>query len=232
MGIAILVLTAIEFAMTFFLKPSMHRSKNNVDIVGFWNCMMRFSVIRRLFSVEVLRGFAINGALGVVIIMYTIYMFQTDLNLGIFTTVFSAIAIATAFLFGRFARKSMFPKILFISTIVAMFGLGAFVTHTSPLTFILFQFINVTAIWALGMISDVNMFSLAQSKCIKGDHKTEYFLFRETALGIGRWAAFISLVAIGVFGGYEWLRWYLVALIAVIVLTGFMAVRLSMIMRK
>ncbi len=225
MAMALLVFSCIELGMTFLMKPSMHRSTKKFDISGFWNCMMRFPIIRRLFSVEILRGIAINGVLPTIITMYTVYMFKTDMNLGIFTTIFSAVSIATAFLFGRFAKKSAFSTLLLISTIMALLGVGIFTIYTNPITFLIYNFVNVTAIWIIGTIGDVNMYNLSKSRCITCDHKTEYFAFRETALGIGRAISFLALMMVGAVGGYEWLRWYLVGLVIIIVLTGFVSIK-------
>jgi hypothetical protein len=221
------VVCLIEFAFSFFLKPSMHRSKNRPDFAGFFNCMMRFSVIRKLFSIEVLRGFSTNGALGTIITMYTVYIFKTDFNLGILTTIFSGIAITTSFLFGRFVKKSIFPQILFTSTLAAMSSLVLFISHTSEWTFIIYNFVAVTGLGLLGKIANSNMYYLSKSPCVSREHKTEYFVFRESALGIGRLLSFSGMLAVGIFGGYEFLRWYLVPITLAVVLMGYWSIGIS-----
>ncbi|MCL1785775.1 MAG: hypothetical protein FWG39_01320 [Alphaproteobacteria bacterium] len=227
MAVALLVLCFVEFGLMFFMKPSMHRLKKKVDLFGFWRCMMRFPVIRRLFFIETLRGFSIDGALGTIVIMYTVYMFKTDLNLGIFTTIFSIFAIGTAFLFGRFGRKSAFSRLMFASTLAALCSLALFVTYTSEITFLIYNFVYVTAIAVMDIIAETNMYCLSKSKCVTKNHKVEYFLFRESALNAGRTVAYTSLFLVGIFGGYEWLRWYLVVLTAAIVMVGFMSIRIN-----
>lgn len=227
MAIALLVLSLVEFALIFKMKPSIHRSQNKLNLIGFANCMLRFPVIRKLLSIEVLRGFSVSGVLGTVITMYTVYMFKTDVNLGIFTTVFSVFAILTSYLFGRFAQKSTFPKILFAASLSSVVSLILFVFWTSEITFLFYNFIYVTAMSLLTQICDVNTYILSKAKCVTNDRKTEYFIFRDLALGVGRLTGYLILMYIGVFGGYEWLRYYLIVLTVAILLMGHWSIRIN-----
>jgi len=227
MATALLIICGIEFVLTLFMKSSMHRSKNNVDYAGFARCVMRFPIIRNLFTMEILRGISISGPMGTIITMYAVYMFKTDLNLGIFTTIFAFVLIARSFLFGRFARKPAFKGLLYIAAISSVAGLSLFVAHTTVLTFLIYNFIWIVAIGTLSEIIETNMYNLSKSRCVTKDHKTEYFLFRESALTIGRVVGYGGLGVIGLLGGYEWLQYYMIALIAVIVLIGYYAIRIN-----
>ncbi|MDR1826376.1 MAG: hypothetical protein LBQ49_01645 [Rickettsiales bacterium] len=226
MAWALLVISVLELAFTFFMKPSMHRSKARVDFAGFYNCMMRFPIIRRLFAIEILRGFSLS-ALGTVVVMYTVYMFRTDLNLGIFTTVFALVSIIKAYLFGRFAKRHMFKNLLLWSTLTGTIALLAFAAYSSQTTFLAYNFINATAIGILDIIIETQMYNLSKSRCVTKDHKTEYFLFRETALAIGRLSGFAILMMVGIFGGYDWLCYYLGLLAAAMGLMGYMSMRIN-----
>ena len=76
-------------------------------------------------------------------------------------------------------------------------------------------------------ISNVNMFNLSQSKLIQEQHQTEYFVFRDFAIFIGRWIGFVGLMYIGVFGGYDWLRWYMIPITGAIILFGVTSYQLN-----
>lgn len=227
MAKVVLIFAVIEFILSFFLSSSKHRSKNKLDLKGFFNCMMRFPIIRKLFSIEIMRGFSTSGALGTVITMYTVYMFKTDMNLGIFTTIFSCFSIVTSYLFGRFCKKKMFSKILFSAALASLLSLVLFICNTVEWTFLIYNFVYVTAISLMEQITEINMYNLSNSKCVTKDHKTEYFVFRESALGIGRLTAFLILIYVGVFGGYEYLRYYLAVLTIAILLVGFWSIRIN-----
>ena len=218
--------TVLEFCLICMMGRSVHRNQEPVDFSGFFRCMVRFPIVRQLFWMEVMRGFGV-GLLGTVITMYTVYMFHTDLNLGILTTVFSVFAILTAWLFGRFGKKRHYSIALIMSIVVMMVAMGGFVADTTPWTFILYNFAYSTAFVIIDQVNSVCTFNLSRSKCVTENHKIEYFVFRDFALFVGRWIGFVGLMYIGVFGGYEWLRYYLILITMALVCVGGMAGRIS-----
>ena len=219
-------LSFLELGLTFMLTPSRHRSRRPVDFIGFFRCMMRFPVIREMFAMEILRGFGV-GLLNTVITMYTVYMFKTDLNLGIFTTIFAMFSIITSWAFGRWGRKKYYPYILTCAMFLTVTAISLFVCQTTPITFLFYNFIYATAMILMDQISSVSMFNLSRSRCITSNHKVEYFVFRDFALFLGRWIGFTGLMYIGVFGGYAWLRWYLVVITVAILLSSVAAWQLT-----
>lgn len=226
MAYVMLGLTVVEMGLCFGLSPSRHKTRRPIDFVGFFRCMMRFPVIRTMFRMEVLRGFGV-GLLGTVITMYTVYMFHTDLNLGIFTTIFAIFSIITSWAFGRWGRRKLYPYMLVVAMIVVLAAMSIFVWNTTPATFLLYNFVYATAIVLMEQISSVTILNLSKSKCVTANHRIEYFVFRDFALFLGRWVGFVGLMYIGVFGGYAWLRWYLVAITATILVAGAMAATMS-----
>lgn len=226
MAYVMLGLTVVELGLCFGLSPSQHKTRRPIDFVGFFRCMMRFPVIRTMFRMEVLRGFGV-GLLGTVITMYTVYMFHTDLNLGIFTTIFAIFSIITSWAFGRWGRRKLYPYMLVVAMIVVLAAMSIFVWNTTPATFLLYNFVYATAIVLMEQISSVTILNLSKSKCVTANHRIEYFVFRDFALFLGRWVGFVGLMYIGVFGGYAWLRWYLVAITATILVAGAMAATMS-----
>lgn len=226
MAYAMLVLTGFEFILMMLLSSSRHRCKKPVDFVGFFRCMMRFAVIRKMFTMEVLRGFGI-GLLGTVITMYTVYMFKTDLNLGIFTTLFAIFSIATSWAFGKWGHRRAYPYALSISMLSVICAMTLFLIQTNPITFLVYNLVYSTAIILIDLINGVCVLNLSNSRCVTKNHKIEYFVFRDFALFIGRWIGFTGLMYIGVFGGYDWLRWYLVLITGAVLGMGAMAAIIS-----
>ncbi|MBE6459510.1 MAG: MFS transporter [Alphaproteobacteria bacterium] len=221
----LLGLSVLELFLMAFLSPSRHRTRRPLDFGGFFRCMMRFPVIRTLFAMEIMRGFGM-GLLASVITMYTVFMFKTDLNLGIFTTLFSVFSILTSWLMGRFGRPRYYAYIIFVAMLISALGISLFVWRTIPITFLGYNLVYATAIVALDQVCSVNMFKLSNSKCVTANHKIEYFVFRDFALFIGRWIGYMGLMYIGVFGGYAWLRWYLVVITLSIMLAAGLAMQM------
>jgi len=227
MSWALLVLVVVELVSTLFMSSSRHRSKNPIDFIGFFNCMMRFPIIRAIFAMEILRGFTISGALGTIITMYTVYMFDTDLNLGILTTLFSLCAIIVCWCMGRYVRQKMYASVLTICMFIIAGTMGGFLIWTTPLMFLLYRLMDSTAIQSVDQICNVNAFNMSKSKCVTANHKVEYFVFRDMALFIGRWIGYVGLIYIGVFGGYACLRWYLAVITVAVLVLVWLAGKIS-----
>ncbi len=226
MAMALLGLTVIEAILMHFMVPSQHRIRRGTDFRGFTRCMLRFPVVRKMMWLEILRGFAIT-TLPTLITMYTVYIFHTDMNLGVLTTVFSLCSILASVAFSRWGRRDNFAQVLMLCTLMILAGLSWFVIDTTPLSFIVYNFVYATAIIIMNQICDVNFYNLSQSRCVTPSHRIEYFVFRDAALFIGRWVAFVIMLYIGVFGNVEWLRYFLALITIASVATGIVSVQLS-----
>ncbi|MCL2439331.1 MAG: MFS transporter [Alphaproteobacteria bacterium] len=227
MAWVILAVVIVEFLFTFLLKPARHKSKKKLDFGGFFRCMMKSPVIRKFFSLSILQGATRDGALATVITMYTVYMFKTDFKLGMFTTIFAVCGLITSFMFGRFVKKTMFPRIIVVSTLAALCSLTLFVSHASEITFLIYNFVFATGIALMSKVYSVNLYALSKSSLISKNHSTEYFVFREAAMTIGRVLAYSLLLVVGLWLGYEWLRWYLAVLTFAVALSGYLMIRVD-----
>lgn len=225
MAYVLLFLSFIEVGLVFLLTPSYHRNTKPADFVGFYRCMARFPIIRRMFFMEILRGFGL-GLLGTVITMYTVYIFHTDLKLGILTTVFSLCSVATCWTL-RYIRKNKTYRVVLLSSIIIMLlAMSLFVCKTTPITFLLYNFIYATAIVFMDQVNNIGIYRLSKSRCVTQNTRIEYFVFRDFALFIGRWIGFTGLMYIGVFGNSGWLRWYLILITVALTVWGFLNRRL------
>ena len=78
----------------------------------------------------------------------------------------------------------------------------------------------------MDQIDNVVVYKLSQSRCVTNNTRIEYFVFRDFSLFIGRWVACVGLMYVGTFGGYAWLRWYLVLISVALTLWGLLNVRM------
>jgi len=225
MSYALLVLSFIGMGLTFFLGRTRPTAGKSADFSGFCRCMMRFPIIRHMFFMEILRGFGL-GLLGTVITMYTVYIFHTDLKLGFLTTVFAICSVLTCWCFRRVQNNTSNHQILTICMMAVLISMSLFVAWGTPGTFLLYNLCYSTAIVLMDQISYIAIYRLSQTRCVTDDTRTEYFVFHDFALFLGRWIGFVGLMYIGVFGGYSWLRFYLVLIGLAIILWGYLNRRL------
>ena len=216
---ALLLLSCVEFGLSFMLTPSRHRDSRGTDFIGFYRCMRRFPVVRKLFLSEVLRGFGL-GLLGTVITMYTVYIFHSDLNLGILTTVFAICSVLTCWVFRYISRDKTIRILLQICVFLVLLSMLFFVWRATPVTFLIYNLVYATAIIFIEQSSNISMYKLSRSRCVTRDTCIEYFVLRDFALFLGRWVGFVGLIYVGVYGGYDWLRYYLILIGCVLVLWG------------
>ncbi len=227
----LLILSVIELVLCAFLSPSRHRSRKPIDLVGFFKCMFRFPIIHQLFVMEICRGFGTTMQL-TAISMYTVFMFKTDLNLGILTSVFAMFSIVASWALGRYVGIRHYAKVLMLCLVMILSGMGLFIYDVTPATFLIYNFVYSTGFVLLDQIGHFNMYRLSNSKCVTSNHRIEYLIFCECALSIGRWLSCVSLLYIGVFGGYAWLRWYLVLILISIFISGITSINILIKSRK
>ncbi|MBD5389105.1 MFS transporter [bacterium] len=229
---ALIGVSVLELIIIMGWRPSYHRSQQPLELIGFIRCLRRFPVIKKLFLVEILRGFSTSGALSTIITMYTVYMFHTDLKLGALGTLFAICSMITTWGFSRIARATSFSKMLSVCAAAIFVGMGLFVGHTTPMTFLIYNFMYATAICLLEQICETNTYTLSKSPCVDRDHQTEYFIARDGALFIGRWASYVGMLYIGVFGDASWLRYYLILMMVAIVAAARCAMGIAPHMRR
>lgn len=223
----LLFLSFFELFLPFFFTKSCKICGEKPELLKFFKSIIRFPIIKKYLFTEILRGFSISGVLSTLITMYTIYLFHTDLNLGIFTSIFAICSIITTVLFGRYVLKKYYSNFIKISSLIVLIALFTFVFHPNQETFLFYNFIYATAILILNHISDTNTFNISKHKCIEKNHSIEFFVVRDIALFIGRWIAFVALMYIGVFGNQSWLKYYLIVVTLSILIFSYISAKIS-----
>lgn len=212
MAKVMLVIVCMEFGLLFLLGRSRHKNPKPIDYIGFIKHIVRFPIVRRMFFAEGLRGLA--DVMDTTITMYTIYIFYTDLNLGMFTTLFAICTIIVSSVYSHFSQRHLFNFIVHLCVLILVSGVCAFVVSPSQITFLMYNFAFATTMHVLSHICDAIMFNVGQSRVVGREYKYEYISLREIALCTGRCVGFVMLMYIGIFGGPELLRWSLLVMCA------------------
>jgi YQGE family putative transporter len=225
MAAAMCAFLVLEFFLSFFLR-SRNVSDKKFGLACFVSSAKRSILIRRVYLVEFLGGFSQYGPLGIVLTMYIVYIFQSNLKLGILTSAFAGVAIAANFLFGRFGRPKMFPKILLFSNILIGAAAIGFAGWAGAVTFVIYQLSVATALNFINNIADTNFMNASNSACVQKDSRAEFFVAGEMALDTGRILSLLVLFTIGFSGHIEWLKYYLLAMTACILFSGTVSVKI------
>lgn len=212
----IMGISVAEFIMLLLLSPNMHRKKQPVDLIGFWNHALQHIILRKLFLAEILRGLA--TVLETVVTMYIVYVFHTDMNLGIWTTIFAICTIVASWAFGRFCSKRDYKWVIGLCSLMLLFAAVLLFTNVTQFSTLVYAFASTICIEIMAQICNTNVFNIAHKRYINCGYSTEYLVIREILLFVGRWTAFISLAYLGVSNMNNLLGYYIiVAVIAQII---------------
>lgn len=102
-----------------------------------------------------------------------------------------------------------------------------FVIIPAKSTFLIYNFSYVTIMQVIWLVTEVNMFNVANLNQIKQHYQTEYFVIREMFLGIGKIIGTVLLVIISMFENIYLLNIFLLFLTIGMAIMNFYVVSLN-----
>ena len=162
---------------------------------------------------SVFKTISINDIADILIVLYVVYMFKTNLNLGIFTSVFAVFTVIVDFILGKCCNFRSFKRLLHVSNIVIFTITAYFVFDTSKLSFIFYNFAVATAGEIIRTISETNMYKISQDKSVAVHYRAEYLALRELYLNGGRIIGFLMVILVALSENNEILK-YLIFLLS------------------
>ena len=206
----IMIMAIIEFFMLFLLPPCKRRNRSPVTLAKFYNHLKQTPVLRRIFLSETLRGFA--WILETVVVLYIVNVFHTDMNLGIWSTVFAFCTVVASWAFGRFCSNRDFKWIIISCSVLFALSTAALIIGVNRFSILLYAFAYAVGIVTTNQVCGTNILNLGQSKFVSKDNRTEYFVVRDIVLFMGRWAGCLCLMYIGTFNLYGVLQYFIAIL--------------------
>lgn len=221
----IMVIAALEIIMLCLLSPSVNSEQKRADITGFIRFVKGYRPVKTFFTSEILRGFA--TILETVVTMYIVYVFHTDMNLGIWTTVFMFCTIIAAGAFGRFCSRRDYKWIVTLCSVFMLLTSTMLCINVNYITTLLYACTSTICFEIMYQISTANAIDMARTKFIPKDTRTEYLIVRNTMVFIGQWIAFVSLMYIGVFGLNKYLGIFVIISVIALIIGSFLSVSLT-----
>lgn len=223
-AILILFFSLIKFGISFFIKNKNVR-KEKVNIKQFLKEVEehREYPIKKLYVMEFLKGITLHGVLGIIVSLLIIYEFNTELNLGIWTSIFSICKIITMVLFAKYYNKkkpNLILTLIGFSVSISFIGMLFSINKT---TIILYNLVYYTFMEMLLSITEIRLFDYSNRPPFEEKYNTEYFIFRELFLNIGRVLGYVILLFVGFMHNIEYLKFLFfvasIALMLVIILS-------------
>lgn len=223
-AVLILGFSLIKLGISFFIKNK-NVSKEKINIPQFLKEVKNHTEypIKKLYIIEFLKGITLHGVLGIIVSLLIIYEFNTELNLGIWTSIFSVCKISTMMLFAKYYNKKK-PNL-----VLALIGFSISISFIWMLfsinkaTIVLYNLVYYTFMEMLLSITEIRLFDYSNKPPFKEEYNTEYFIFRELFLNIGRVLGYLILLFIGFSHNMEYLKFLFlavtIALISIIILS-------------
>ena len=219
-------LSIIELVLFGQIKAPARKDLPPLNIKTFWKKTKNLAYVKQLYKIEFCRGMTIDGTLGTLITLYTIYLFKTDFNLGLISSAFYCATILLNFWFGRCCKYHHFVRILALAAVLVVSSVLIFIFEPNKVSFIFYNFCFIVVTQFMRVIVDINMFNVSNlPEVIK--FKNEYFVIRELFLGLGRIVSYTMLLVFGLYGNFETLQYFLLFLTLFVALMGLNGIRLN-----
>lgn len=206
-AILVFILSIIKVVITLFIK-NVSNSNEKIKIRRFLQEVKDKPKypIKKLYMIEFLKGITFNGALEIIISLLIVYEVKTDLNLGIWSSFFSICMIISMFIFGKKYNKKKPRVILLICNFSIIISFILMTCSINITTIIIYNIVYYTFMKMLYAITEINLFDYSNKEPFEKELNTEYFIFREISLNIGRVFGYVILLYIGLSHNLEYLK--------------------------
>lgn len=184
--------------LTFFLSfgfSDTEYSKKKSDLRKFWSVVRNNKNLKRQFGATFLAGLTFSsGALSLVVTIYTIFEFETSLNLGIITSVFAFLTCFCSYYFAKFMKEKHFGNYIIICTLLSVVSIALFGLIPCKKTILFYQFSNAICIHLMSLIFSVYCHRGACHPLVKNEFQTEYYLVREITFSLSRVTSYLLVL--------------------------------------
>ncbi len=208
-GKGFFVLFVIMYIISFRLKDDKHH-KRKLEFNKFYKLIKSNKNLRYALLKPFLSGLTISsGVLYLIITLYKIYNFKTNLNLGLVTSICSFICLLGCIIF-RFIKKKHFNKVMLFSGILSFITILLFSFFPSKTSLIIFMFVDNLFITFIALISNMAVTNYSNNEEIKKDLKPEFYMIIDIMFMISRVLGYTLLLLVCVFIGKDYVNYLLI----------------------
>ncbi len=219
-AILVLVFSIIRLINSCFMR-NVNIVKEKMDLKKFIRAVKNKKQypIKDIFIIEFLKGVTVNGVLEKIIALLIIYEVQTELNLGIWSSIFSICMIFAMMIFAKKYNKYKSKNLLTICSFSIITSFFLLLMSINLTTIIIYNIVYYVFIKIMYSITEINLFDYSNRQPFGKELNVEYFIFREIFLNIGRMLGYAILLIIGFTHNLEYLKiFFLCMTIALIII--------------
>ena len=199
-AIIILVFSIIEIINSFNIENK-NIQTSNIRIKDFVSELKKDKILKKLYAIEFLKGINRYGVMSLVVSLLIIYNTKNEFELGWISSLLSLCSILAMYAFAKF-YKDKHKKIILDFSLVFLFVSFILVMNSINMNSIVLYNISYYIFMNIILkITEVNLFNYSNKKEYKDKYNTEYFIFRELFLNIGRILGYALLL---IFVGFSY----------------------------
>ena len=219
-AVIILILSLIQIILSFVLKP-LEESGEKFNMKGMIQVVKKNKDIKRMMLAEYLTGISVNNSALATIATILIYnAFQTDLNLGIITSISYILQLIVIYLYGKRYKGKSDKNIIILLSILPMITLGMFLLYPNAVTVIIYNLYFTIFVNLIGIIRSVRLYNISNSGEINRSNQEEFWSVREVCLNLGRTTGFVILLVVGIIADSAVLNIVMIMLTMIILVLG------------
>ena len=219
-AVIILILSLIQIILSFVLKP-LEESGEKFNMKGMIQVVKKNKDIKRMMLAEYLTGISVNNSALATIATILIYnAFQTDLNLGIITSISYILQLIVIYFYGKRYKEKSDKNIIILLSIIPMITLGMFLLYPNAVTVIIYNLYFTIFVNLIGIIRSVRLYNISNSGEINRSNQEEFWPIREVCLNLGRTTGFVILLVVGIIADSAVLNIVMIMLTMIILVLG------------
>ena len=184
--IIVLVLVLIKLVLTFVYNDYNIPKENKTNLKGYFKLVKENKGLLNGHMASFTNGLTYGGAFNLLITIYIIKVFKTGFSLGVLTSIFALITAAASVIFANYISRKKYKNLIMICNGLTIITLILMVVKCSPITIILFNFVQSFAKTYSTLINTNNAIVLSQKSEIKDKFKEEYYMTHEMFTYLGR----------------------------------------------
>ena len=219
-AVLVFILSIIKLIITFFIKNVNNRNEK-INLKRFLQEVKDKPnyPMKKLGIIEIFKGITFNGVLDIIVSLLIIYEVKTELNLGIWSSFFSLCMIITMIIFAKRYNKKKPKGVLIVCSFSIIVSFVLMMLKVNMTTIIIYNLAYYIFMKMLYTITEINLFDYSNKPPFEKELNTEYFIFREICLNIGRVLGYVVLLFIGLSHNSEYLKLlFLIAAIAMLII--------------
>ena len=215
-AIYVVIITLAQFGLTFLIKSTKPKD-SKFEIKNFFHYLksdkFAWSKIKYTYLNGVIAG--IKSTYNVIVVILTIYIFKTNLSLGIYTSIFSLITITCLLIYKKADTNPKFNKFIIYLLVGAspFLAVIAVLLKTNTITLVILNFTLTLVSYFSDYFGDMERDAIIKN-LNQYEFIAEHQFVAETAKIISRIVAFGFFVVIGLFANFTTFKIFLLIILA------------------